>query len=513
MALEKTIDRHKRLSALALADGGGRVAMPRYAPAEIGCGIVHLGLGAFHRAHQAVYTDSAIAKFGGDWKIVGVSLRKPDVRDQLNPQDGLYTVAEMSDSVTNYRVVGSVDRVLVAPEDPHAVLDAMSSVDCRIVSLTITEKGYCHDPATGKLNTGHPGIRHDLEAPSRPTTALGFITESLALRRRDGLPVPTILCCDNLPSNGDTLRNLTIEFAALRDAGLARWISDSVPFPNSMVDRIVPATQPEDIEALRRVCAYVDEGMVKAERFSQWVIEDRFANGRPRWEAVGVDMVDEVEPFEIAKLRLLNGPHSALAYLGYVAGYRYVHEVTADGSFHHYLRGLMHDEIIPTLRQPAGMDLDEYADSLIERFRNSALNHRLHQIAMDGSQKMPQRWLNTVRDLLQAGRPFEHLALAIAAWIRYVMAYDDAGAAIEVQDPLAETCKQIEQDSIEGNLVDVERLVDGMFGLTAVFGEDLCRDEQLRSRVIYWLSHLLGNGVVTTLKLMAKAHGRNSWPQ
>ncbi|MCG8369001.1 MAG: mannitol dehydrogenase family protein [Proteobacteria bacterium] len=501
MAPEKTIDQERRLGDRMLSECGDNVAVPGYVRAERGFGIVHLGLGAFHRAHQAEYTDSAMSEFGGDWKIVGVSLRNPDVRDRLNPQDGLYTIAEMGDSVTNYRIIGSIERVLVAPEDPAAVLEALCSADCRIVSLTITEKGYCHDPATGRLNVEHPDIRRDLAQPSSPATALGFIVESLALRRREGLPVPTVLCCDNLPSNGDTLRNLVVEFAGLRDAGLAAWIREAVPFPNSMVDRIVPATQPEDIEQLRKVCAYVDNGMVKAELFSQWVIEDRFARGRPRWESVGVDMVEDVEPFEIAKLRLLNGAHSALAYMGYLAGYQFAHEAIADDQISRFVENLMHEEIIPTLHEPDGLDLHEYANSLIDRFANPALRHRLYQIAMDGSQKLSQRWLGTLRDRLRAGETVELLALSLAAWIRYVAGFDENGAPIDVQDPLAAEFREILKRCTEDGLVDAERLVEEMVSIDAVFGADLKDNGALKSGVVFWLSQLLGNGVLTTLKL------------
>ena len=501
MPLQKTVDRQARLNAATLSSAGGKVAAPAYRRDEIGVGIVHLGIGAFHRAHQAVYTDSAIAAYGGDWKITGVSLRSPDVRDRLNPQGGLYTLAEMHDGATDYRVIGAVDKVLVALENQTAVLDALCDPGCRIVSLTITEKGYCHDPSTGRLNLQHPGLRRDHDDPAHPTTALGFIVQSLAIRRKKDLPVPTILCCDNLPSNGDTLRNLTVEFAALRDSSLAEWISKNVSFPNSMVDRIVPATQPEDIERLADVCGYLDEGMVKAELFSQWVIEDRFTNGRPQWERVGVDMVDDVEPFEIAKLRLLNGAHSAMAYLGFIAGYQYAHEVVADDEFRAYLGELMHVQIVPTLAEPQGIDLTDYADSLLDRFANAALRHRLYQIAMDGSQKMPQRWLGTLRDRLQAGESFEHLALAIAGWMRYIVGYDEKGTAFEVQDPLAASFEKIRADCTRDRLLNAERFVDGIFDLHVVFGRDLGKNEALKSRVVYWLSHLLANDVRTTLKL------------
>ena len=503
MALEKPSDEKRRLDDRIMLECGEDVTVPNYAREEHGFGIVHLGLGAFHRAHQAEYTDSAMSGFGGDWKIIGVSLRNSSVRDCLNPQNGLYTIAEMGGGHTKYRIIGSIDEVLVAPEDPVAVLKVLSSKHCRIVSLTITEKGYCHDPATGKLNTDHPDIQHDLEHPSNLTTAIGFIVESLAIRRRQGLSVPTILCCDNLPSNGATLKNLVVQFAQLRDVELATWIASEVPFPNSMVDRIVPATQREDIDLLQSVCGYLDYGMVKAELFSQWVVEDRFAQGRPRWESVGVDMVDDVEPFEVAKLRLLNGMHSALAYLGYLAGYEFVHEAIGDKDISGFLKDLAREEIIPTLDEPRGLDLHEYADSLIDRFGNAALRHRLHQIAMDGSQKLPQRWLGTLRDRLEAGETVDHLTLAIAAWIRYVIGFDQEGKPIDVQDPLAARFGEILMQCTEDGLINAKRLVDRVLSIDAVFGADLGGVSLFRSRVAFWLSHLLGNGVLTTLRLRA----------
>lgn len=495
------MDQLRRLQAECLPDSDTSIRVPGYERDERGIGIVHLGIGAFHRAHQAVYTDEALGLDGGDWKILGVSLRSADVRDQLEPQDGLYTLVEMDASAAAYRVIGSVGRVLVAPEDPRAVIDALTADGCRIISLTITEKGYCHDPATGCLNRKHPDIVYDWANPLLPKTALGFICEALRVRRSSDAAIPTVLCCDNLPSNGDTLRNLIIEFARRRDADLADWIATHVPFPNSMVDRIVPATRPADIDRAAAVCGYRDLGMVKAEAFTQWVIEDRFASGRPSWERTGVTMVADVEPFEIAKLRLLNGPHSTLAYLGYLAGYEYAHDVMADADFRAYLRGLMCDEIIPTVAPPPGMDLRAYADSLLARVANPALEHKTCQIAMDGSQKLPQRLLGTVRDRLAAGGGVEHLALAVAAWMRYVMAFDEQGAPIAVQDPLADDLKLIARQSTDGKLVDIQRLVGGYLAVETVFGKDLRDNTVLQSRIIHWLGHMLANGVATTLKI------------
>lgn len=477
-----------------------------YARDACDVGIVHLGIGAFHRAHQAVYTDDALAKQGGDWKILGVSLRSPQVREQLSAQDGLYTLVEMDDSETRYRLIGSVDDVLVAPENPEAVLEALCASSCKIVSLTITEKGYCHDPATGRLNQQHPDIVHDLSQPQAPRTAIGFIVEALRRRWQDHGLAPTILCCDNLPDNGRTLQRLVGEFAAQVDPQLGDWICRHVPFPNTMVDRIVPATETEDIERLEDACGYHDLGMVKSERFSQWVIEDNFAAGRPCWDQVGATLVGDVEPFELAKLRLLNGTHSALAYLGFLAGYQYVHEVVADHDFVRFLRRLMIAEIAPTLIAPPGMDLVAYSERLLERFANSSLQHRTYQIAMDGSQKLPQRLLGTMRDRLAAEQKqsIDCLCLAIAGWIRYVMAFDEQGASIAVQDPLADRFQATEAKAYDAtdNMHDINALIDGFLGVNEVFDTDLPAEDLFRSRLKYWLSHLLANGASSSVKIL-----------
>ncbi|MGL6160699.1 SMP-30/gluconolactonase/LRE family protein [Microbulbifer sp.] len=476
-----------------------------YSRDSLDYGIVHLGIGAFHRAHEAAYTDKLMAQQGGDWKIIGVSLRSAGVRDQLNPQNGLYTLVEMDGESINRHVIGAVSQVLVAPEDPGAVLEAMVSERCKIISLTITEKGYCLLPASGLLNERHPGIVHDLADPERPETAIGFIVEALRRRRAARASIPTILCCDNLPNNGSTLKQIVVGFARLRDAGLGDWIEANVSFPNTMVDRIVPATREEDIAQLQQDCDYLDLGLVKTEAFSQWVIEDEFTAGRPDWNKVGANFVRDVAPFELAKLRLLNGTHSTLAYLGYLAGYEYVHQVLADPEFARFLRGLMEKEIAPTLTAPEGMDLNDYVDALLTRFANANLQHRTYQIAMDGSQKLPQRLLGTLRDRLACGGSIEHLSLAIAGWIRYVMAFDQRGDPIDVQDPMAGRLERVARDSEDksGRLVNVDTLVAGYLAISDIFGEDLAENRHFSERVTYWLSHILANGVGTTIKIFS----------
>ena len=460
--------------------------------------IVHLGLGAFHRAHQAVYTEKANAATNENWKIIGVSLRSASVRDQLVPQDGLYSVTETDATGNNHRVMSVINNVLVAPESPNAVLAAMVDLNTEIVSLTITEKGYCHDPASGNLDTQNEDIQHDLTNLSAPKTAIGFLVSSLKERHEEGSKPFTVLCCDNLPSNGNTLGKIVVQFAQKIDQALANWISQNVPFPNTMVDRIVPATTEADIAELSEASGYQDLAMVKTERFSQWVIEDNFVSARPSWESVGANIVDDVEPFENAKLRLLNGAHSSLAYLGFLRGYDYVHQVMQDNDLATYLKNMMQNEIIPTITPPQGLDLVNYSNDLLQRFTNPALNHRTYQIAMDGSQKMPQRLLHTIEDKLDQQAPFDYLCFAVAGWLRYTMAFDLKGDPIEVQDPLAEELLKIQQK----DFYDIDKLIDGYLNFDKVFSQKLKCSELFREKLTYWLGIILANGVQTAIQIV-----------
>ena len=314
----------------------------------------------------------------------------------------------------------------------------MGDPKIRIVSLTVTEKGYCHDPATGRLNRAHPDIVHDLAHPDAPRSAPGFLVRALARRRAAGVAPFTVLCCDNLPDNGAMVRGVVLELAGLVDPALADWIAEEGAFPSTMVDRIVPATKPEDIKHVAELTGSLDLSPVLHEPFRQWVVEDRFVgDARPDLGVVGVQLVQEVRPFELMKLRMLNGTHSSLAYLGYLAGHETIAETIADPVFADLCRHLWRAEIIPTLAPPEGEDLDRYAAALLERYANPAIRHRTWQIAMDGSQKLPQRILGTLADNRAAGRPSPGLTLAVAAWMRYVGGIDERGQPIDVRDPLA----------------------------------------------------------------------------
>ncbi|WP_332683177.1 mannitol dehydrogenase family protein [Bosea sp. (in: a-proteobacteria)] len=482
-----------RLSSATLASLPATIRQPGYDRAALTPGIVHLGLGAFARAHLCEFTDDALEREFGAWGIIGASLQRPDQRDRLKPQDGLYSFLKRAPSGPEIRVIGSVLDVLVAPENPQALVGCLAAPETRIVSLTVTEKGYCHDPATGRLKADHPDIVHDLENPDAPRSAIGLIVAGLAARRAAGLAPFTALCCDNLPSNGHVLSGLVRDFAALRDDGLSQWIEANGAFPSTMVDRIVPATTDADIAEVAGLLGHEDAAPVIGEPFRQWAVEDVFAMGRPRWHEVGAQMVTEVAPFEFMKLRLLNGAHSSLAYLGYLAGHETVAAASGDPVFARFLHGLW-SEIIPTVPAPQGVDLSAYTRDLLARFQNPAIRHRTWQIAMDGSQKLPQRLLGTIRERLKAGAPIDHLALGIAAWMAYVTGLDEKGGAIDVRDPLAAEfalrAKALGRDAVA--------LSAALFGIAAVFGDDLPREERFTGLVAGHLDNLFQKGAKAT---------------
>jgi fructuronate reductase len=484
-----------RLSAATLGHARRRCARPGYDRAALQTGIVHLGLGAFVRAHMATYTDDLLAIEPGPWGIAGVSLKRPDQRDRLAPQDGLYTALQRDGDGITARIIGCVRETLVAPEDPAALLVVLSRPSCRIVSLTVTEKGYCHDPATGRLDAGHPDIRHDLENQATPRSAIGLIVAALHARRAAGEAPFTVLCCDNLPHNGALVAGLAHDFAALRDDSLAAWIAANVAFPATMVDRIVPATTDADIAAAAEATGLYDAAPVSHEPFRQWVIQDRFVdNARPAWDKVGAQFVSDVAPYEHMKLRLLNGAHSALAYLGFLAGHETIADTVADDVFRNYVGALWDQEIIPVVPPPPGTGLHAYADELMARFANPAIRHRTWQIAMDGSQKLPQRLLSTIRERLAQNLPFPRLALAVAAWVRYVGGIDESGRPIDVRDPLAAQL----QATLAAAGPDPAPRVAAILNTAAVFGTDLPQAKTFVAAVTDAYALLLAKGARAT---------------
>lgn len=457
------------------------------------CGIVHMGLGAFHKAHQAIYTQKAMMLDGGDWRIKGVSLRSPKVASLLKPQDCLYTVIEEDESGLEKIQVNAIDDVLVAPENPNAVIQELAKPNIKVVTLTITEKGYYHDPASGLLQSEHPEILHDLSNLTQPKTALGFLVSAIKLRVENQVPPFTVLSCDNLPSNGKLLKGLVLEFASLISTDLAKNIKDHYSFPCSMVDRIVPALTEKAQRQYSNIIGYDDQSLVITEPYSSWVIENDFVAGKPCWDKVGAQLVEDVESYEEMKLRLLNGSHSAIAYIGYLSGYGTVSEAISDESILKFVKDLMKVELAPTLSLYKLIDLGSYCKALIKRFNNKALHHKTYQIAMDGSQKLPQRLLAPlIQRRIRNDTNIERICFILAAWIQYTSGKDLNGNEIVVQDPFSKTLSAIADEYKN----DIPNWVAEVFNISEVFDDALKGDGYVKQRVIYWLDVIRTNGSI-----------------
>ena len=413
------------------------VSRPRYARSDVRPGVVHFGVGGFHRSHLAAYLDELMDDGRNlEYGIVGVGTQPGDerMRDALIGQDCLYTlVVKHPDGRTDIRVIGSVLEYLYAPDDPQAVLDRLVHPDTRIVSLTITEGGYCLNQITGDFDPEDQVVREDVTRTRSPRTVFGYLVEALNRRRTHGTPPFTLLSCDNLPGNGDALRKAVVGFATLRDPSLAEWISAEVSFPNSMVDRITPVTTAADVEALGEI-GIADAWPVVCEPFTQWVLEDDFPLGRPDLEQVGVQLVEDVEPYELMKLRLLNASHQALCYIGRLAGYTYAHEVCQDPLFAGFVLGYMQAEAAPTLPAVPGIELDRYCRQLVERFANQNIRDTLVRLCAESSDRIPKWVVPVIHENLAAGRPVDRAAMVLASWARYAEGIDEHGAPILVVD-------------------------------------------------------------------------------
>jgi mannitol 2-dehydrogenase len=458
---EETLDR--------LAVG---VHVPTYDRSALTPSVVHLSVGGFHRAHQLVYFDE-LAEQGVscDWGVVGIGLHSSTMRDALAPQDHLYTVVERDADAESARVVGAMVDYVFAPDAPEKALAILTDPRTRLVTMTITGTAYRVDPQTGAFDPDEE-TRGDLERPDRPRSVFGHLVEALDRRRRAGLPPFTVLSCDNMQANGEAARCAVVGFARLRDEVLARWIADQVAFPNSMVDRITPASGPEEREDVARTFGIDDRWPVITEPFSQWVVEDAFCYGRPPLDRVGVRLVRDVHDHEVMKTRLLNGAHSAMGYLGRLAGLQRTDEVMADDLLREYVARLMAEEIAPQLTEPEGVDLTEYQCTLLQRFANPAIGDRLERLCRRGSTKVPNYLLPSVHGALRAGSPHDLLALAVAGWFRYLLGRDDAGRPLEVDDPLADRLTALAraggtdprpllgERSLFGDLVDHPAFVD-----------------------------------------------------
>jgi mannitol 2-dehydrogenase len=449
--------------------------VPSYDREALRTGIVHFGVGGFHRAHQAMYVDRLMsAGTARDWAICGVGVMPADrrMRDVMVAQDGLYTlVVKAPDGSLSARVIGSITQYLFAPDDPDAVVEKMSSPDVRIVSLTVTEGGYNINAVTGEFVADNPDVRHDLAPGAAPRTTFGLITAALARRRERGLPPFTIMSCDNIQGNGHAARRSFVAFATLLDPDLGRYVEDTVRFPNSMVDRITPVTTDDDRDEVRKRFGVDDAWPVVCEPFTQWALEDVFNQGRPPFEDAGVQVVADVEPYELMKLRLLNASHQALCYFGYLAGYRLVHEVAQDPLFAGFLLAYMDREATPTLEPVPGIDLDEYKHQLIDRFSNAQVRDTVARLCAESSDRIPKWLLPVIRHNLETGGEIVRSTAVVASWARYAEGVDEQGRPIEVVDRLRDTlvaaAARQQEDPLAfianrelfGDLIDNERFV------------------------------------------------------
>ncbi|TSJ90529.1 fructuronate reductase [Gilliamella apicola] len=471
--------------------------IPKYDREKMKARIVHIGFGAFHRAHQALFTDRLLNKGNSDWAICEVNIiGGEELINDIRKQDHLYTVLEKEAKSKQAYIIGSVKESLLAPTDGiEAILEKMADPIVEIVSLTVTEKGYCMLPGGAGLDLNNDLIKADLASPSEPISAPGVIVEALYRRMQRGLKSFTALSCDNMPENGLVLRKAILDLANARDPELAKWIETNTTFPCTMVDRIVPAATSETLKEIQEeLGGMFDPCGIACEPFIQWVIEDNFATARPNWNEVGAEFVDNVVPYEEMKLRMLNGSHSFLAYLGYLAGYEHINDCMNDENYKKATLSLMMQQQAPTLNVPSHVNLQQYAEKLIERFSNPSLKHRTWQIAMDGTQKLPQRMLDSIRWHIKHNSDFSLLALGVAGWMRYVGGIDDNNQIIDIRDPMSEQLRKVVNTNVDG----VER-VDQLLKLETVFGTDLPKNEKLKTILKNYYLSLMKNGAKSTL--------------
>ncbi len=471
---------------------------PAYDRSRVTTGVVHFGVGGFHRAHQAMYHDRLMnAGKALEWGICGVGVMAADARmkEVLDAQDGLYTlVVKHADGTYEPRVIGAITEYMFAPDDPEAVIEKLAGEATRIVSLTVTEGGYSIDQVTGEFDPAGD-VARDLERGATPRTTFGFVTEALRRRRERGLVPFTVMSCDNLQGNGHLSRQAFTAFARLRDLELGAWVEREVEFPNSMVDRITPVTTDEDRAEVRERFGIDDRWPVVCEPFTQWVLEDAFSLGRPPYEDAGVQVVEDVEPYELMKLRLLNASHQALCYFAYLAGYRLVHEAAQDPLFRAFLRGYMDREATPTLPPVPGVDVDDYKRTLIERFSNPEVRDTIARLCAESSDRIPKWLLPVVREQLDAGGPIERSAAVVASWARYAEGVDEHGEPIEVVDRLADSLMAIARRQREDP--------DAFIANRQLFG-DLADNPRFVEAYRYALRSLYERGARATLESIVK---------
>lgn len=492
-----------RLGQGQMQGGAAGMRQPRYDRSLLRAGILHLGAGAFHRCHQAEWTDDALEAEFGDWGIIATNLRAPDLGSMLGDQDNLFCRELRDIGVRERRVVGSIVRthsVLDSGYDPHRLtlaraLEDAASPQIRVISMTVTEKGYCHIPATGELNPDHPDIVHDIADSARPLSVPGFVLRALALRHERGVPFPTILSCDNVPDNGATLRRCVIGLARLTDPALADYIERHGIFLNTMVDRIVPATRPVDIEGFAADTGILDYGLVVGEPFRMWVIENPGHAELPPWHRAGAMIVDDVVPFELMKMRILNGIQTNVSALGLIGGIPFMSDVMVDPAFRDFARRTMLREVLPGLPAVPGIDLAAYVEQSISRLQNPELRHGTAQIVTDGSQKIRQRLLEPIRACLKLGLRCDGLLIGVAAWMQTATGTDLAGRPHSAVDPFHAETKAVAKQA--GS--DPQAFVHGMLSISAIFGDDLVGNAAIEARIVGYLGQLRQHGVAQVI--------------
>jgi mannitol 2-dehydrogenase len=468
------------------------VVCPTYDREKVTEGIVHIGVGGFHRSHQALYLDELFQSHGlKDWAICGVGIMPQDaaMNKALNEQDCLYTLVERSGKKSNARVIGALKSYIFGHENPEQVFEKMAHPSIKIVSLTATEGGYCFNQGTGELDFDNKGIQNDLKNPGKPQTIFGYLAEGLDRRRKAGVTPFTVLSCDNLQGNGHVAKSTLLAFCQKRDPELAKWIDKNVSFPNCMVDRITPATTDAEREFVRDTYGLEDAFPVVAEPFKQWVIEDSFCNGRPPLEKVGVQFTSDVAPYEKMKIRLLNASHSAMGYLGYLCGYRYIYEIAQAQEFIPYIQGMMDQEVTPLVGEIPGVNLSEYKKSLMERFANETIKDQALRICLDGSSKLPKFILPSIVEQLEKKGPIRKLTLCVASWMRFLNGKDEQGADIPIQDPQADRLTGVTKKT---------RDPKALLELTDIFG-DLGKDDRFVKELELLVNMLYDKGARATL--------------
>jgi mannitol 2-dehydrogenase len=484
-----------KLSNATLRSLPASIHVPTYDRSRVGQRIAHIGVGGFHRAHQAVYNDDLLQQSReSEWGLCGIGLLLVDsqIRDVLHSQDYLYTVVERSAAGDQARIIGSIQNFLHGPSDPEAVLEKLASADTHIVSLTITEGGYYVNQATGLFDAEHPDIQFDLAHPHEPKGAFGYLAEALERRQKRGLAPFTVQSCDNLQGNGDVAKRMLLAFMELRDPKLRNWVELNGAFPNSMVDRITPKTTEQDRAFVRDQFGIDDGWPVLTEAFRQWVVEDHFISGRPDWEKVGAQFTSDVLPYEKMKIRLLNASHQAICYVGMLLGYEFAHEAMADRRITQLMRSMMNVEVTPILSDVPGIDLGQYKETLIERFANPAIRDTLARLGTDGSDRIPKFVLPSIIDQLRRGGEIKLLCLTVASWFRYLAGNDDAGKPMPMQDSLLDQLK----DAAKAGGKNPHRLL----AMHQLFSEELVSDQRFVQQVEAALACFYEKGTAATLE-------------